>query len=98
MLYREDGDGSIMFDSDVSGAPFRVGDRIVFVGSSDARANDTSINHFIHRYRGEVGVVGYLRYFDGGRTRYPNRPKIGVFFAYQHEEFWAEELKEDRDN
>ena len=74
---------------DVSGAPFRIGERVRVVSSKD----ETFDPHFI----GRTGSVKYLEYECGCGQSYPDDPMIGVEFrARGTEEFWREELRRCR--
>lgn len=70
---------------DVSGAPFKIGDRVRV-----ARGTDET---FSHHQRGRLGTLSYFEYHCGCGQTYPNDPMIGVTFRDAAvEEFWKEEL------
>jgi hypothetical protein len=72
---------------DVKGAPFRIGDRVLIVGSKDETFNPT--------YLGLVGTVKYLEYNCGCGQTYPEDPMIGIQFDYAtSEEFWKDEMSQ----
>jgi hypothetical protein len=69
---------------DVTGAPVRIGARVLIVASDDET--------FDAAYLGKVGIVKYLEYGCGCGQSFPSDPMIGVEFENGTiEEFWAEE-------
>jgi antirepressor CarS-like protein len=68
----------------VSGAPFKVGERV--------RVTDSNDETFDPRYQDRTGIVEYFEYQCGCGQKYPNDPMIGVRFSDNVEEFWSEEL------
>lgn len=70
---------------DVSGAPFKIGQRVRVIGSQDEMLDP--------RYRRRTGIVSYFEFECGCGQTYPSDPMIGVIFLrVRTEEFWKEEL------
>ena len=70
--------------TNVSGAPFTIGERVRVTAGADKTFDDA--------FLGNIGTVEYFEYDCGCGQTFPNDPMIGVRLSNRVEEFWAEEL------
>ena len=71
--------------SNVPGAPFRIGARVLVAGATD----DTCAVDYV----GKIGTVSFMEFSCGCGQSYPHDPMICVCFCDgTKEEFWQEEI------
>lgn len=70
---------------DVTGAPFRIGQRVRVVTITDETGDVGSL--------GREGAVSYFNYTCGCGQTFPGDPMIGVVFNNLTAEFWKEEIQ-----
>ena len=71
-------------NTDLYGAPYKIGAGVKVVALTDETADSDLIDH--------CGVVTFFEYSCGCGQSYPSDPMIGVRFGRRVAEFWKEEL------